>query len=367
MVRLRDVAERAGVSVATASYALRGHALVKPETRAKVLRVAEEMGYRPEVSAAVMAARRLARGRAVGRLSLGFVESAGTTHKHSEEFRSCAEARGYDVEWLRFLEGDDPDKVWRALWNRRVTGLYLAAPLSVPMSGGWVEGFDWSRFAVVKFSRSRTELCFDLIRHSAFGYMARAVREVAVRGYRRVAVILSDSDVEVDDEARLGAVLGWEALRKPKDFKLGWRKCSKRWLRDGERDEHLLRWLKAFGPDAVLGFPEGVYWRLLEAGFRMPEDFGFASVVTGSQRNDCAGCLDDHEEIAQRAVELLDRKIRLGQLGMVENPQESVIKPVWNEGKTLPSKVVKKAPNCEGRGHHQGSSAVSNGKKKEVF
>ncbi len=335
MVRLRDVAERAGVSVATASYALRGHALVKPETRARVLRVAEEMGYRPEVSAAVMAARRRARGRPVGRLSLGFVESAGTTHKHSKEFRACAEARGYDVEWLRFREGDDPRKVWRALWNRRVTGLYLAAPLSVPLSGGWVEGFDWSRFAVVKFSRSRPELRFDLIRHSAFDYMARTVREVAARGFRKVAVLLAPSEVGQDDEARLGAVLGWSALRRPKRLKIDWRMIPDASWSERPLESDASRWLKRFVPDAVIGFPEGIYWKLKEAGFEMPGDFGFAGVLLGSGSGNISGCHDDHAGIAARAVELLDQKIRLGQLGMTPLAQEVVIEPVWTEGKSL--------------------------------
>lgn len=53
-----DVAERAGVSIATVSFAFRRPEKVRPETRAAVLQVARELGYVPSGSA-----RNLARGK----------------------------------------------------------------------------------------------------------------------------------------------------------------------------------------------------------------------------------------------------------------------------------------------------------------
>lgn len=55
---IEQVAERAGVSVATVSRALRGLPNVAPTTRARVATVAREIGYRPDPAAA-----RLASGR----------------------------------------------------------------------------------------------------------------------------------------------------------------------------------------------------------------------------------------------------------------------------------------------------------------
>ena len=68
-VRLRDVAERAGVSVGSASQAFGRPELVSDEVRAKVLKAADELGYPgPDP-----AARRLRTGRA-GALGLIFSE-----------------------------------------------------------------------------------------------------------------------------------------------------------------------------------------------------------------------------------------------------------------------------------------------------
>jgi LacI family transcriptional regulator len=48
---LKDVAAKAGVSLATASYALNGNGRVTPETRARVREVATSMGYAPSLAA----------------------------------------------------------------------------------------------------------------------------------------------------------------------------------------------------------------------------------------------------------------------------------------------------------------------------
>ncbi|MBW3082111.1 LacI family DNA-binding transcriptional regulator [Bifidobacterium phasiani] len=58
MVTLDDVAARAGVSRMTASNALRGRTVVRPETACKVIAAAKELGYHPNI-----AARQLSSGR----------------------------------------------------------------------------------------------------------------------------------------------------------------------------------------------------------------------------------------------------------------------------------------------------------------
>lgn len=58
VVRLKDVAERAGVSVKTASNVLNDYPHIRPSTREKVERAIRELGYRPN-----LAARQLKHGR----------------------------------------------------------------------------------------------------------------------------------------------------------------------------------------------------------------------------------------------------------------------------------------------------------------
>jgi LacI family transcriptional regulator len=48
---IKDVAQRAGVGIATVSRTLHGSSQVSPETAARVLKVVEELGYRPNTTA----------------------------------------------------------------------------------------------------------------------------------------------------------------------------------------------------------------------------------------------------------------------------------------------------------------------------
>src|SRR5690606_31719715 len=50
-VTIKDIAERAGVSFSTVSKALRNSPLVHEKTKEKVLRIAQEMGYEPNIAA----------------------------------------------------------------------------------------------------------------------------------------------------------------------------------------------------------------------------------------------------------------------------------------------------------------------------
>ena len=78
-VTIRDVARRAGVSVATASRALNGKDVVSPDTRDRILAVMEELGFAPSP-----AARRLSLGRT---LTVGVVVSFLTRPQAAERIR----------------------------------------------------------------------------------------------------------------------------------------------------------------------------------------------------------------------------------------------------------------------------------------
>src|SRR5213078_1123472 len=78
-VTIRDVARHAGVSVATASRALNGKAVVNPGTRDRIPSVMAELGFSPSP-----AARRLSLGRT---LTVGVVVSFLTRPQAAERLR----------------------------------------------------------------------------------------------------------------------------------------------------------------------------------------------------------------------------------------------------------------------------------------
>src|SRR5512139_1031566 len=73
-VRLQDIARRAGVSMMTVSRVLNNHAHVNSETRTRVLKTANELGYVPHASARALASGMTGMlGLVVGSLSSEYV------------------------------------------------------------------------------------------------------------------------------------------------------------------------------------------------------------------------------------------------------------------------------------------------------
>ncbi|WP_405009037.1 LacI family DNA-binding transcriptional regulator [Kitasatospora sp. NBC_01539] len=100
-VRLKDVAEHAGVSIKTVSNVVRGEVAVAPSTRERVMRSVSELGYRPNASA-----RHLRTGRS-GIVALALPElSAPYFAELSAAVIAAAKARGCTV--LIDETGGDP-------------------------------------------------------------------------------------------------------------------------------------------------------------------------------------------------------------------------------------------------------------------
>lgn len=122
-VTIRDVAREAGVSVASVSRALNGHSSMLPETRARIVEVAERLGYVPHAGARSLS---LARAHAIGVV---------LPDLHGEFFSEIvrgmdreAQARGYQL--LLSNMHDDPNRAAQALrtLRGRVDGVVLMAP-----------------------------------------------------------------------------------------------------------------------------------------------------------------------------------------------------------------------------------------------
>jgi DNA-binding LacI/PurR family transcriptional regulator len=71
-VDIRDVARTAGVSITTVSNAISGKGRLSPETRERVRRIAEQMGYEPSVHA---------RGLVTGETRLLAIQASGFDDK----------------------------------------------------------------------------------------------------------------------------------------------------------------------------------------------------------------------------------------------------------------------------------------------
>ncbi len=121
---LADVAARAGVSVALVSIVMRDAAGASDQTRDRVRRAAEELGYRPDPRA-----RRLRQHR---------TKLLGVTFTVGQEFHAdlvdgvyvAAEELGYDVVLSGITPHRDETRAQRTLIDEQCEGLVLIGPQS---------------------------------------------------------------------------------------------------------------------------------------------------------------------------------------------------------------------------------------------
>lgn len=122
MVRLKDIAERANVSINTVSKVLRDASDVSTATRARIRRLADEMGYVPDSMAQSLRSR-------TSKL-LGLVISTTTDPVFARMVMAIEERAhllGYDLVLSHSLNiPEREEEVMRRLLSRRVDGLLVS-------------------------------------------------------------------------------------------------------------------------------------------------------------------------------------------------------------------------------------------------
>jgi LacI family transcriptional regulator len=121
MVKLKDIAARAGVSIMTVSKALRDAKDISPSTRTRIRKIAEEMGYMPDLSAQLMRSRKT-------RL-FGLIISAATNPIYARIVMAIEERAhelGYDLLFAHSLNQPSREEACiRRFLLRRVDGLFI--------------------------------------------------------------------------------------------------------------------------------------------------------------------------------------------------------------------------------------------------
>src|SRR5690606_8885503 len=122
------IAKAAGVSVSTASLALNGDRRVRPETRERILKIAQELNYHP-----MRAARSLSSGRTWTLYLLnplvGTDLSAGFFTRFSTGVHDWAAGRGYSVGLSLVKDEHEVEAAARRIVNERwADGLILVNP-----------------------------------------------------------------------------------------------------------------------------------------------------------------------------------------------------------------------------------------------
>ncbi len=194
---IREVAERAGVSVSTVSRVLNEYPFVSEETRRRVLETMQELEYRPDVAARSM---RTGTSRAVGLVFSDISNPLFSAMAKGAD--SVLHAKGYSLVLAN--SQSDPEReaeLLSALRQRRVDGLVIAvADERAPSLAERLSGFPACVLVDRNVSGSRAD---SVCSEHAQG-MAEALEHLARLGHRRVALI-AGSQGQLGSRARVVA------------------------------------------------------------------------------------------------------------------------------------------------------------------
>lgn len=341
----KDLAQAMGMSQSTVSMALRGHPSIPEETRNKIRKAAENLGYRPNPMGTVLAhLKHAAREHPVG-AALAWVNAWPEPEKLRARLEydrywhgasETAKRLGYHLE--EFIVNESTSMSWfgRILKTRNIAGIVIPPG---PLPDGWRD-FDWDAFSVIRLehSTSKDDLRSVCVTPNQVSNALLACETMLEKGYRRIGFVGSRGRDGLNGAGCMWAqrISGGGQL-EPLLFSHGGQ-CEDH-LPWQTRQEQFERWFKTERPDAILTeLPELA--RLIEkAGLRVPDDVAVATLGTLDSKFD-AGIDQNPLEVGKAGIMTLHSLITTGVKGLPPAPWETLIPGSWVNGRSLPEKIA---------------------------
>jgi len=328
MVRLKDIAEACGVSVATVSRALNGLTNENKERTAMICQTAREMGYYPNAAARTLKTSRSS--------NIGILYEDRMNHEYfsslMDELRSQAEGRGYDLTLIGQSKGRNSESYYDHARRRNLDGVVVIQA-------------DFESANVIRLASSDMpsvvidhvyEGC-DCVSSDNRASMERIVRCAWERGHRKIAFITGQPGaVSRERLAGFYKVCAELGIRVPEGFVREGR------YHDPEGCTRIVRNLLE-GPEkpTCILCPDdysclGALWDLKAEGVRIPEELslvGYDGIrMTRMIRPMLTTYRQDTEKIAREAIGLLAEAIETpGE----HRPRQITVEGMLLEGDTL--------------------------------
>jgi DNA-binding LacI/PurR family transcriptional regulator len=189
---LEDVAAHAGVSTASVSLVLNNLPGPSSETRERVLQVADELGYRPDRTARLLASRR--------RHLLGvMMDVRNMFHAELvEHIQTAAERVGYDVVLSALTGTRDEERAIETLLDFRCEGLLLLGP---DMKAEELAKLD-QQLPVIAIGRRISAPAVDVVRTADDQGVGFAVSYLAELGHKSITFLDGGKGTIASDRRR---------------------------------------------------------------------------------------------------------------------------------------------------------------------
>jgi LacI family transcriptional regulator len=329
---IKELAKAAGLSASGTSYALRGNSRISPETVARVRRLAEELGYKPDLRVASVMARIRSTRQKRDRETLAFVwvstpppAQLPSYHEHYLKTivagaRRRADQLGCTLAEFRLDEpGMTPARLAQVLRTRAITGVVFSPAMrDLAVAIDW----KWEEFASAVIGNTEWSPALHRAGHHHYRSMWRTLERLRGEGFKRPAALLSRSiQQRVHGVHQAAFQVNHPAPAEAPEL-----------TQFGTPDDHaaLKPWPRRLAPDAlIVGWPvdratERALRRLVPTAQRMVTlDWQPAGALPGIDV-----CND---EIAASAVDVVVAQLHRNERGVPPHPTSLLLDGVWRE------------------------------------
>jgi LacI family transcriptional regulator len=339
-VKLHDVAEKAGVSVSTASRCLTGAVAMAKTTRARVLSAADALGYRynPLLGEVMRSTRRGSPNAYLG--TLAYItpfddadewRGTPTLCGHWAAARARALSFGFGMaEFALTSQRMTSRRLGEILKARGITAVLLAAFPKDPFE----LILPWDHIATVPVGHMIHQPKLDCVVSDHTEAVLMAGRVLAARGYRRIGLALESYQNQITNRSWSTGYAAL-AIENPSLTQVP------AFLPEHMTAPEFVAWVRQHQVDCVLtvstfrNIPNHMENWLAEAGLRCPRDVGLASLDVTSATESWAGVDQNTDEIGKAAVDLVLSKVRAGDTGIPKVPRTLLVHSQWREGRTV--------------------------------
>ncbi|MCX8090186.1 MAG: LacI family transcriptional regulator [Verrucomicrobiae bacterium] len=351
-VTLEMVAKAAGVHGTTVGRALRNHPGIPPETRERIRKIAEQMGYRPNPLVSIYQAYVRGRRKPPYQANIAWIDDQESGRDWLEKpwlrgYLRGAERRaqelGYRIERVRLEEFVEfqPDvnvqRFCRILEARGIFGAILPLLRHPSLSTGL-----WTT-AVVEIGRYEAWLTharqrrypprtWNAVLANSFMNVQTAFLALLQRGYQRPGLLVSAWYDRAEGLVPRGAFLAEQWELPPS------RRVPPLFFEDLEAaaERQLPAWLRRWSPDAVICADSRVRGVLERLGYHVPQDLGLAHLNVAEDVKGWSGIDEQHEFIGAAAVDMVVAQLEHNERGLPANPRSVLIDGRWVDGETTP-------------------------------
>jgi LacI family transcriptional regulator len=336
---LRQIAALAEVHYSTVSLALRGHASIPAETRARIFKIAKELGYQRDPMLSALAHYRHLKKARMQPATLAFLtprrsarnwwDTHHTGTGYYEGALQRAQELGFGVETFSYHRAEmSPLRLDGVLRTRNIHSLLLFPTIQ---SRGHLR-LPWERYNAVTIGYS---LVYPPIHRVATAHtqsIMTLLRHLRSLGYRRFGLVLqAEHDERVNHAWSAGYIL--ELQRLPRQSRIP--------MLSTLEEKLFLRWLKRWKPDVVVSpYSQPMDW-LREAKWQIPEQIGFASLSLSDPllRKGISGIDENSAFIGASAIDLLVAQLQRLERGIPEKRMTLLIEGNLSPGRTVSSRL----------------------------